>query len=79
MVIAMRPKPAADLLLTSGIVRPIHRSHPRGALFDGRGGRSLRKADLDTPVLRLAHALRGRHARVVLAAAGDRHVAAHDT
>src|SRR5438270_12979917 len=64
--------------LTPGIVRPIQRNYPHWKLPRTRRGRSLRKADLDTPVLRLAHALRSWHPRVVLAAAGARHVAARD-
>src|SRR5207248_166490 len=34
----------------------------------------LREDDLDAAVLRLAHAIRSRHALVVLAAATDRHL-----
>src|SRR5260370_33622408 len=32
-VIAMRPKPPADLLLTPGLVRRIHLNHPRATLL----------------------------------------------
>ena len=46
----MRPKPAADLQLTPGIVCRIRRNHPPRDAHTRRG-RSLRKADVDAPVL----------------------------
>src|ERR1700730_6106761 len=55
------------------------RSSPPGGRMRGAPAPALWEDDFDPAVLRLAHALRGGHSRVVLAAATDRHVAARNS